>query len=89
MDDIKKDGYIFRKSTNPKKKYDVFKHGKKLTSFGGIRDNKKPYEQYYDKIGLYSDYNHNDKIRRERYRLRHNKKMIINSANYFSHKYLW
>lgn len=84
------DGYIFKKSKNKLKKYDVFNlEGKKIVSFGAIKKNGDPYEQYHDKIGLYKKYDHKDKERRERYYKRHGKAVNKKSAKYFSHKYLW
>ena len=77
-------GYEFRKSKVKNKKYDVFKNGKKIVSFG---DNR--YQQYFDKIGMYSHKNHNDKKRRRLYYARHGKTAKLHSAKYFSHKYLW
>jgi len=85
---IKRDGFIFRKSRRKNKKYDVFTLGNKyITSFGDKR-----YQQYKDKIGLYSHLNHGDKKRRANYYKRHGdyrNKDIGKSAKYFSHEYLW
>jgi hypothetical protein len=90
MREIKKDGYIFKPSTRKEKKYDVFdKQGNKIASFGAIRENGIPYEQYKDRIGIYSRYDHNDKERRERYRKRHNRPLIKNTPNFFARTYLW
>ena len=75
--------YTFKKSIRKNKKYDVYKNGKYLVSFG---DNR--YEQYKDKIGLYSAKNHLDKKRRELYYKRHGKAKF-ESSKWFSHKYLW
>ena len=50
--------YSFKISKRKNKKYDVFKNGKYLVSFGGIKPDGTPYMQYYDKIGKYSKYNH-------------------------------
>lgn len=87
---IKKDGMIFKKSTRKDKKYDVFdKEGNKIASFGGIRENGVPYEQFKDRIGLYKNYDHNDKERRDRYKKRHNKPLVKNTPNFFAHTYLW
>jgi len=81
---IKKDNYYFRyPSTRKYKKYDAFdKDGKYLASFGDIR-----YQQYFDKIGAYSDLNHLDKMRRYLYKSRH--KGDKNWAGFFSMNYLW
>lgn len=85
-----KDGYIFKVSTRKDKKYDVFqKDGKKIISFGGIRKNGKPYEQFRDIIGYYKGFDHNDKKRREKYYNRHGARARKESAKWFSHKYLW
>jgi hypothetical protein len=80
--------YEFKVSTRKNKKYDVYKNGKYLVSFGAIKTDGTPYEQYYDKIGSYSKYNHNDNKRKDNYYKRHGKAKF-ESAKYFSHKYLW
>lgn len=79
----KLDGFIFRVSKNKLKKYDVFKNDVKIASFGA-----RGYEQYHDKIGYYSDYDHFDEKRRKNYYARHGPAHYP-SAKYFSHKYLW
>jgi hypothetical protein len=81
-----KQGFIFKKSKNLTKKYDVFdgKTGKKITSFGA-----RGMDQYFDKIGAYSSYNNLDKERRKRYYARHGKTAKPLSAKYFSHMFLW
>jgi hypothetical protein len=84
MKEVRKDGYIFRKSNRKNKKYDVFKNNKYIVSFG---DNR--YSQFKDRIGLYSHKDHNDKERRRLYYARHGKEAKKESAKYFSHKYLW
>ena len=78
--------YTFKKSTRINKKYDVFKNGKYLVSFGDSR-----YEQYEDKtpLKLYSSKSHYDKKRKDAYYKRHGKKADFESAKWFSHKYLW
>ena len=56
-----------------------------MYSFGDRR-----YEQYYDKIGYYKDYNHYDKLRRKNYRARHKYDKLNEYSNgYFSYYYLW
>jgi len=86
------------KSSNPKKKYDVFvfKNGKKVKiSFGD-----RKYKHYKDttKARAWSSLDHGDKKRRLNYIKRatkiKNKKgqetaLILSSPNYFSLKYLW
>ena len=84
------------KSTAKNKKYSVYvlKDGKKrLIHFGDIR-----WKHFKDKLGKYTNLNHNDKDRRERYLKR--AKAIKdksgnltwkdkNSSNYYAVKYLW
>ena len=66
------------------KKYDAYINNK-IYSFGDRR-----YEQYYDKIGYYKEYNHYDKLRRKNYRARHKyDKLNEYSSGYFSYYYLW
>lgn len=80
------DGYEFRKSTRKNKKYDAYRDGKYLTSFG---DNR--YEHYHDKIGLWSELDHGDEKRRDAYRSRHQGDRLDDdtSAGFFSWNYLW
>ena len=84
------------KSSRPKKKYSVYvlKDGKRRLIHFGNTD----YQHYHDKLGEYSNLNHNDKERRKRYLSRakgiKNKRGELtwkdkNSANYYSVKYLW
>ena len=82
-------------SDKPDKKYFALLQDKKTLKrskmyFGGIKTNGEPYEQYEDKIGYYSKYNHYDKNRRMLYRKRHKKD--INKAyspSWFSLNFLW
>ena len=84
------DGYEFIKSRRKNKKYDVYKNDKYLVSFGAIRTNGIPYEQYYDKIGLYKRYNHLDKTRQLNYMKRHFKDINKReTAGWFAYHYLW
>lgn len=76
--------YTFKKSKRKNKKYDVYKNGKYLLSFGDSR-----YQQYKDKIGLYSKMDHNDIKRKNLYYKRHGKTATKDTAKWFSHKYLW
>ena len=83
--EVKKDGYIFRKSTRKDKKYDAFnKQGNRIASFG-----HPSYEHYHDKIGLWSHKNHGDKERRRLFHARHGKKTEKGTPGWFSSKYLW
>lgn len=75
----------------------------KTVRFGGIKEDGTPYEQYEDKFGLYSNYDHKDKKRRKNYRNRHTgitmKRPEDNievpayqykySPAWFSYHYLW
>jgi hypothetical protein len=79
---VKIDGFDFQKSTRKHKKYQV-KVNNKTVHFG---DNR--YQQYKDKIGLYSMLDHGDKERRKRYYARHGK-AVKYSPKWFSHNYLW
>ena len=81
---IRRDGYEFRKSTRDHKKYDVYKNGKYLVSFG---DNR--YQQYKDKLMLYRHLDHGDEQRRKLYRARHGTNPEFESAGWFALNYLW
>lgn len=86
---VKLDGFEFKKSTRKNKKYDVFKDGKYITSFGALG-----MEHYKDKIGLYSHLDHNDKVRLQNFRNRfkslyEKNKNNLASGIYWSWRYLW
>lgn len=75
------------KSTTKNKKYSVrvMKDGKRrLIHFG-----QKGYEQYHDKLGYYSKFDHNDTKRKALYYKRHGPSNDKNTAKYWSHKILW
>ncbi len=85
---------MFRKSTTKNKKYDVLYNGIYIP-FGDIR-----YQHFHDQtpLKLYSHLDHNDKKRRNRYRLRHRAILLKNglpayknknSPAYWSYNYLW
>lgn len=78
-------------SRNPLKKYDVFQGKDFIVSFGGKYPNGIPYEQYKDKLGYYSQYDHKDKERRNRYRKRHANDFINdpNRAGFWATRFLW
>jgi hypothetical protein len=78
------DEYSFKVSTRKNKKYDVYIGDKYIVSFGDKR-----YQQYYDKLGHYSELNHMDDKRRLNYYKRFGKDVKEGTAKYFSHKYLW
>lgn len=87
----KKSDFIFvAPSKYKQKKYDAYtKDGEYITSFGAIKKNGTPYDQYKDKIGYYSMYDHKDKKRRDNYYKRHNKNYPKYSPDWFSKKFLW
>ena len=76
--------YSFKVSTRKGKKYDVYKDGKYLVSFGS-----KSYAHYYDKIGFYKHLNHLDNKRRDNYYNRFGKYAKPETAKWFAHNYLW
>jgi len=78
------DGFCFRKSTNPAKKYDAFLRGRKVASFGATG-----YEQYKDAIGLYASEDHMDPARRRNHFSRLGAAADRLTPKWFSHKYLW
>lgn len=71
------------KSTRKNKKYMV-KVDNKTIHFGDSR-----YQQYFDKIGLYSHLDHKDAERKRLYYARHGSATKKYSPKWFSHKYLW
>jgi len=78
--------YEIKVSSRKNKKYDVYKKGFYLLSFGDSR-----YQQYKDKTPLkhYSHLDHKDKERKRLYYARHGRTTDKNSAKYWSNKYLW
>jgi len=78
--------YIFKKSTRKGKKYDVWKDGVYLVSFGS-----KYYQQFKDKtpIKAWKHLDHNDPKRKANYYSRFGRDADFESAKYFSHKFLW
>ena len=81
----------FEKGPGNKKYTAILSDGKRV-NFGDKR-----YQQYHDKIGMYSHLDHNDPKRREAYRARHSK-ILSNgtpaykkkySSSWFSYNYLW
>lgn len=83
-------GYFIQVSTRKNKKYDIYTKQndkyKYLLSFGDKR-----YQQWKDttKLKHYSNLNHNDNIRKNRYFSRHGLTNDKNSAKYWSNNYLW
>ena len=82
------DGYVFKapSARRKHKKYDVYSkdNGQYIASFGDHR-----YQQYYDKIGHYSQQNHKNAQRRAAYYARHGHMKDYRSPKFFSHNYLW
>ena len=79
------DGYTFvAPSKRKNKKYDVYKKGKYITSFGSNTN-----QQYKDKIGHYKNLDHLDKDKRKRFYDRFGKNPKFESALWFSSKFLW
>lgn len=83
---INKENYLVVPSKTKFKKYDVYKKGKFLLSFGDVN-----YQQYHDKFGYFKILDHNDEKRRKNYRERHKNDKINNPdyAGYWSYNYLW
>lgn len=85
--------FKFRISHSKYKKYDALLDDGRIVSFGAIKRNNTPYQQYKDRTGLkaYSAYDHNDKERRIRYYKRHGdpKSFEPYTPAWFSAKYLW
>lgn len=83
----------FQKSNTKGKKYDAIIENKKTGQTATLPFGSSEYEQYKDStgLGLYSDKDHNDKMRRTLYRKRHEVflKPDMYSPSYFSYKYLW
>lgn len=74
---------------NKKYKVELYENGNKIKTiqFGDVR-----YQHYRDitPLKLYTHLNHNDKERRHRYKIRHEKDRHIKyTAGWFADKYLW
>jgi hypothetical protein len=83
--------YKFRVSNRKDKKYDALLDDGRIVSFGAIKRDGEPYDQFKDSTPLrvYHDFDHNDPKRRERYYKRHKINYPMYSADWFSKKYLW
>lgn len=83
----------FRKSDRQNKKYYALLENRLNKNLVKVHFGDNRYQHYKDVTGLndYIHLNHNDPIRRDRYRLRHNKdiKEGYYSSGYFSLFYLW
>jgi len=76
-------GLVVRQSSNPKKKIDVYKENKKISSIGAI--GYKDYPTYLNTTKKeYAD------ERRRLYRIRHKKdRSVIGSNGYYANTLLW
>jgi hypothetical protein len=78
-----------------KHKYDaVLKNTKtgenRRIPFGGKHPDGTPYDQFEDRIGHYSEYDHGDQKRRDRWLKRHSRNTDYKfSSAWFSKEYLW
>ena len=83
----------FQKSNTQNKKYDAIIENKNTGDEIIIPFGANTYEQYKDStgLGLYSKFDHGDKLRRTLYKKRHEVFLKPNmySAGYFSWHYLW
>jgi len=77
------EGYEIHVSDDNTKKYYAIVDGKKV--YFGARG----YQQFYDKLGHYKKFNHNDPVRKANYHKRHNIDYPKGSADWFSKKILW
>lgn len=76
--------YPIYTSNKPEKKYYAEVDGKKV--YFGQYD----YEHYFDKLGVYSDWDHLDPKRRKNFKKRFEKsRHKIGSASWFSDQILW
>jgi hypothetical protein len=79
-----------KKSKAKNKKYAAIIQNKKTNRNKTINFGDKRYQHFHDKIGDYSNLDHNDPKRRANYKARHSANSFEPySANYFSLKYLW
>lgn len=88
--------FTIPKSGNKKYKAEVFDLSGKRVATAKFGDRR--YQQYKDRIGYYSDLDHNDKKRRDRYRKRHEGILTKDgvpaykkefSSSFFSYWFLW
>ena len=85
----------FEINRGKKAKYDAILKNKmngekKRIPFGGKYPNGTPYEQFEDKLGAYSQYDHKDLKRRHNWLKRHDKNTDYKfSSAWFSKEYLW
>ena len=85
--------FTIRVSKRKDKKYDAVFDDGRVVSFGGIRKDGRPYQQYRDTTPLraYREYDHLDLRRRNNFYKRHGSLTSSKpySADYFSKKFLW
>jgi len=76
-------GVVVTNSSDPKKKIDVFKNGKKIASVGAVGYND--YPSYIKSHGKeYAEQ------RRKLYKMRHSKDLkVVESNGWFANKLLW
>jgi hypothetical protein len=78
------------KSRSKNKKYTAFLENRETGDMKKIHFGDSRYQQFFDKLGVYTHLNHNDEKRRKNYIKRHSVNSFEPySANYFSLKYLW
>ena len=79
--------YVYEKSNRKNKKLmtKVEVDGKtKTIHFGDSR-----YQHYKDKTGIWSKLDHNDKVRRKNYHMRHGDSNDPKTAKYHANRILW
>ena len=84
---VLKHGWSIKPSEKKNKKYDVYKDGKYILSFGDKR-----YQHYKDFFGYYKKLNHLDEKRRISYRKRAEgigKLGDPYSSNFWAYNFLW
>lgn len=80
----------FEVNKGKRAKYDAILENKKTKEKKRVPFGAKGYEQYRDKIGKYSEFDHNDEKRKEKWIKRHKKNIDYKfSSAYFSKNYLW
>ena len=81
----------FNKAANQTKKYDAILQNRLSERTVRVPFGQRGYQQYKDKIGYYSDFDHYDKVRRKSFLARNenNIKSGYFSPGYFSATYLW
>ena len=79
-----------RVSRDPISKYEAILYNPETKRINKVPFGDKRYEQYHDKLGFYSNLDHNDPERRRLYRLRHGHEPRPKySAAWFAWNFLW